>query len=98
MCAINATVINSKLCLFYFLHTKFNFLWAPKLLHMEKQLYVQSQVKGEFIATLFWCPIRQVRSFVVQSLYETFRQPKIPSLTVELNFGLFVFGLYSQLF
>ena len=54
---------------------------------MEKQLYVQSQVKGEFIATLFWCLIRQVRSFVVQSLDETFRQPKIPSLIVELNFG-----------
>ena len=87
MCAINATVINSKLCLFYFLHAKFNFLWEPKLLHMEKQLYVQSQAKGEFIATLFWCLIRQVRSFVVQSLDETFRQPKIPSLIVELNFG-----------
>ena len=54
---------------------------------MEKQLYVQSQVKGEFIATLFWCPIRQVRSSVVQSLDETFRQPKIPSLIVEQNFG-----------
>ena len=63
------------------------FLWAPKLLHMEKQLYVQSQAKGEFIATLFWCPIRQVRSFVVQSLDETFRQPKIPSLKL-LNWTL----------